>query len=223
MRYKWRVALPLGLFAATITLWSFCTRPTAFTRAEPNRYCKDFIVREVGGATQVPEDVQFSPGKGAYVVVEFTPEAEHPTSIEGFVVENPLFWKCIVKVYVLANWPSNDQVRYVDCPPFKDDHAIALENASGEDLKRHGNIFCVVGSTDLWTAASGFKGEPQDELVLEHDRHRRWTLLAAPLHATAGDQFVYEIILLPHAHAISALRIAQGPPVVLRRGLITVK
>ena len=208
-------------FAIAISLYVFWERSPQFARAEPNPYCNDIVVRVFGQETILPEDLRLGPGKGQYATLEFTPIPNFPTEVEGMAVQSPRFWTLALKLYQKSTWPDEEGVRFLDCCHFENDHRKLLQDATPLERQKHGSRV-VFGGADLWTSAAGFSGEPEYLAETKNPWGRRWTLFATPHDSKPGDEFVYELVLFPHAHMASATRQALGPTVVLRRGLITV-
>ena len=215
--------LAIGVIVVGIGWFWFGNRQPEFTRAGANAFCHELLVRESDGQALISEDISLAVGKGIYAVVEFSPKPDRPGEIETYPLEDPKFWRLAVKVYRRTDWPAEEGVKYLGCLHFEDDHRRALSAASPETKKRQGDLIGFGDGADLWTEAAGYHGEPVDLQKIVAPRERRWTLLATPSDSKAGDQFVYEIALFPHAHAASSLRFVIGPHVVLRRGLITVQ
>jgi len=209
------------IFALAIILYFFWNRQPPFSRAEANAFCENIIGRVSGEQTSLPEDLRLGPGKGQYATFEFTPRQNFPTEIEGLPVQDPRFWLVVLKIYERSEWPNQDKIRYVGCPTFVFDYSKILEKATTLERQKY-EYLDVFGGADLWTQGAGFSGEPEDPIQSENPWGHHWTFFATPHDSKPGDEFVYELVLFPHAHRASALRTMLGPSVVLRCGLITV-
>ena len=213
----------LVVVLALVVYWQFKGERIEFARATSNPYCDDVVVRVINGTTLIPEDLELRREEGFYAVIEFSPRIDLPEEIEGLFVENPCFWHLIVKIYEETKWPNQEEVGYSDCRQFRDDRLVALESASPGELARQQDLGDLVGSSDLWRKSAGFDGkEPKEPNELPSHKVRRWMFLAPPQTINV-DRFIYEIVLLPHAHNVTSLKTVFGPPVGRRRGVMTVK
>jgi len=218
MKFLYWITLPIVLIIG-VAIWYWWPRSAEAGPVDPSLFLTEVSFIRRDNEELIGDTIELPVRSGIYAEIAYTPNQTLPDHYGELAVQPPRRWPMGIEIFPRSDINRKSSIQ-LPVFPLKPKRRV-IRRGLGHAVPMKDRFISFAG-TGHWTEAVGYTGVP-DALNRESEESeiRKWTYFTTGSENLPGE-YVYEIQIYPSTHWASSVRIAMGPPFVVKRGLLTI-